>query len=119
MAVEAYTGGGRAARIRIWIGFDEAMQGQPLDSFSGGWKMRVALAALLFSNPDLLLLDEPSNHLDLEATMWLESFLRGFPGQLVVISHERDHLNYVVVIGRAHVCTHVTHGVYIDHLLIY
>lgn len=96
IAIDAYTAPARAARILIGLGFDEAMQGQPLDSFSGGWKMRVALAALLFSNPDLLLLDEPSNHLDLEATMWLESFLRGYPGQLVVISHERDLLNNVV-----------------------
>jgi len=96
IAIDAYTAPARAARILIGLGFDEAMQGQPLDSFSGGWKMRVALAALLFSSPDLLLLDEPSNHLDLEATMWLESFLRGYPGQLVVISHERDLLNNVV-----------------------
>ncbi|WP_067113181.1 ABC-F family ATP-binding cassette domain-containing protein [Sphingopyxis granuli] len=96
IAIDAYTAPARAARILIGLGFDEAMQAQPLDSFSGGWKMRVALAALLFSNPDLLLLDEPSNHLDLEATMWLESFLRSYPGQLVVISHERDLLNNVV-----------------------
>ncbi|WP_260581880.1 ABC-F family ATP-binding cassette domain-containing protein [Sphingopyxis sp. PET50] len=96
IAIDAYTAPARAARILIGLGFDEAMQGQPLDSFSGGWKMRVALAALLFSNPDLLLLDEPSNHLDLEATMWLESFLKSYPGQLVVISHERDLLNNVV-----------------------
>src|SRR5690606_28959616 len=72
------------------------MQGQPLDSFSGGWKMRVALGALLFSAPDLLLLDEPSNHLDLEATLWLENFLKSYPGTLIVISHERDLLNNVV-----------------------
>jgi ATP-binding cassette subfamily F protein 3 len=72
------------------------MQAQPLDSFSGGWKMRVALAALLFSQPDVLLLDEPSNHLDLEATLWLETFLRSYPGTLIVISHERDLLNNVV-----------------------
>ena len=96
IAIDAYTAPARAARILNGLGFDEAMQAQPLDSFSGGWKMRVALAALLFSNPDLLLLDEPSNHLDLEATMWLESFLRAYPGQLVVISHERDLLNNVV-----------------------
>lgn len=96
IAIDAYTAPARAARILIGLGFDEDMQGRPLDSFSGGWKMRVALAALLFSNPDLLLLDEPSNHLDLEATMWLESFLKSYPGQLVVISHERDLLNNVV-----------------------
>ena len=72
------------------------MQAQPLDSFSGGWKMRVALAALLFSAPDVLLLDEPSNHLDLESTLWLENFLKAYPGTLIVISHERDLLNNVV-----------------------
>lgn len=96
IAIDAYTAPARAARILIGLGFDEEMQAQPLDNFSGGWKMRVALAALLFSHPDLLLLDEPSNHLDLEATMWLESFLKSYPGQLVVISHERDLLNNVV-----------------------
>ncbi|HEX2117449.1 MAG TPA: ABC-F family ATP-binding cassette domain-containing protein, partial [Alphaproteobacteria bacterium] len=71
-------------------------QHRPLDSFSGGWKMRVALAALLFSGPDLLLLDEPSNHLDLEAVLWLESFLQTYRGTLLVVSHERDLLNNVV-----------------------
>jgi ATP-binding cassette subfamily F protein 3 len=96
LAIDAYSAPSRAARILIGLGFDEAMQAQPLDSFSGGWKMRVALAALLFSAPDLLLLDEPSNHLDLEATLWLENFLRAYPGTLVVISHERDLLNNVV-----------------------
>ena len=78
------------------LGFDEEMQSRPLDSYSGGWKMRVALAALLFSEPDLLLLDEPSNHLDLEATLWLENFLKSYAGTLIVISHERDLLNNVV-----------------------
>ncbi|RJT25700.1 ABC transporter ATP-binding protein [Chakrabartia godavariana] len=95
-AIDAYTANARAARILVGLGFDEEMQQRPLDSYSGGWKMRVALAALLFSEPDLLLLDEPSNHLDLEATLWLESFLKAYPGMMVVISHERDLLNNVV-----------------------
>ncbi len=95
-AIDAYTANARASRILVGLGFDEEMQQRPLDSYSGGWKMRVALAALLFSEPDLLLLDEPSNHLDLEATLWLESFLKAYPGMMVVISHERDLLNNVV-----------------------
>lgn len=96
IAIDAYTAPARASRILVGLGFDEEMQGQPLDSFSGGWKMRVALASLLFSQPDLLLLDEPSNHLDLEATLWLENFLKSYPAMMVVISHERDLLNNVV-----------------------
>ncbi len=96
LAIDAYTAPSRAAIILTGLGFDEAMQAQPLTSFSGGWKMRVALAALLFSAPDLLLLDEPSNHLDLESTLWLENFLKAYPGTLIVISHERDLLNNVV-----------------------
>lgn len=96
IAIDAYTAPARASRILVGLGFDEEMQGQPLDSFSGGWKMRVALASLLFSQPDLLLLDEPSNHLDLEATLWLENFLKNYPAMMVVISHERDLLNNVV-----------------------
>ncbi|MFN3620202.1 ABC-F family ATP-binding cassette domain-containing protein [Sphingorhabdus sp.] len=96
IAIDAYTAPARASRILVGLGFDEDMQSRPLDSFSGGWKMRVALASLLFSQPDLLLLDEPSNHLDLEATLWLENFLKGYPAMMVVISHERDLLNNVV-----------------------
>jgi ATP-binding cassette subfamily F protein 3 len=96
IAIDAYTAPARASRILVGLGFDEDMQNQPLDSFSGGWKMRVALASLLFSQPDLLLLDEPSNHLDLEATLWLENFLKSYPAMMVVISHERDLLNNVV-----------------------
>jgi ATP-binding cassette subfamily F protein 3 len=96
IAIEAYSADARAARILLGLGFDEEMQAQPLDSFSGGWKMRVALAALLFSAPDVLLLDEPSNHLDLEATLWLENFLKSYAGTLLIISHERDLLNNVV-----------------------
>ncbi|ONF96321.1 ABC-F family ATP-binding cassette domain-containing protein [Sphingomonas jeddahensis] len=96
IAIDAYTAPARAAQILLGLGFDEDAQNQPLDSFSGGWKMRVALAALLFSQPDLLLLDEPSNHLDLEAVMWLEDFLRSYKATIVVVSHERDFLNNVV-----------------------
>ena len=96
LAIDAYAAPSRAAIILTGLGFDEEMQAQPLDTFSGGWKMRVALGALLLSNPDILLLDEPSNHLDLEATLWLESFLKSYQGTLVVISHERDLLNNVV-----------------------
>jgi ATP-binding cassette subfamily F protein 3 len=96
IAIDAYSAPARAARILLGLGFDEAMQAQPLDTYSGGWKMRVMLAALLFSQPDVLLLDEPSNHLDLEATLWLENFLKDYAGTLIVISHERDLLNNVV-----------------------
>ena len=96
IAIDAYTAPARAAQILLGLGFDEDMQSRALDSFSGGWKMRVALAALLFSQPDLLLLDEPSNHLDLEAVMWLEEFLRSYKATIVVVSHERDFLNNIV-----------------------
>ncbi len=95
-AIDAYTAPARAARILAGLGFDEEAQRQPMQSFSGGWRMRVALAALLYSEPDLLLLDEPSNHLDLEATIWLESFLKTCRATLIVVSHERDLLNNVV-----------------------
>ena len=96
LAIDAYSAPARAAKILNGLGFDEDMQQRPVDSFSGGWKMRIALGALLFSEPDILLFDEPSNHLDLEATLWLENFLKSYPATLVVISHERDLLNKVV-----------------------
>ena len=94
-AIDAYTAPARAGTILKGLGFDDAMQARPMESFSGGWRMRVALASLLFTNPDILLLDEPSNHLDLEAVMWLEGFLRAYRGTILLISHERDLLNNV------------------------
>ncbi|WP_419825948.1 ABC-F family ATP-binding cassette domain-containing protein [Sphingomonas sp.] len=96
IAIDAYTAPARAAEILVGLGFDEEMQGRAMESFSGGWRMRVALAALLFSRPDLLLLDEPSNHLDLEAVLWLEDFLKTYPATIVIVSHERDFLNNIV-----------------------
>lgn len=96
IAIDAHSAPSRAARILVGLGFDEQAQHRPLESFSGGWRMRVALAALLFSQPDLLLLDEPSNHLDLEAVLWLEDFLRSYPATILLVSHERDFLNNVV-----------------------
>ncbi|MGI9493124.1 MAG: ABC-F family ATP-binding cassette domain-containing protein [Geminicoccaceae bacterium] len=93
--IGAHAAPARASVILKGLGFDEAAQHQPLSSFSGGWRMRVALAAVLFAEPDLLLLDEPTNHLDLEATLWLESYLRRYPHTLLLVSHDRDLLNHV------------------------
>ncbi|PXA93861.1 glycosyl transferase family 1 [Nostoc sp. 3335mG] len=95
-AIDAHAAPSRASRILVGLGFDEEAQHRPLESFSGGWRMRVALASLLFSQPDLLLLDEPSNHLDLEAVLWLEEFLQSYPATILIVSHERDFLNNVV-----------------------
>ncbi|MGE5271325.1 MAG: ABC-F family ATP-binding cassette domain-containing protein [Thiohalocapsa sp.] len=83
----------RAARILAGLGLDAAMQARPLDELSGGWRMRVALAAVLFAEPDLLLLDEPTNHLDLEAALWLERYLRRYRHSFVLVSHDRQLLN--------------------------
>src|SRR6266481_5178460 len=94
--IEAHRAPARAAAILAGLGFDTAQQAQPCRDFSGGWRMRVALAAVLFAVPDLLLLDEPTNHLDLESTLWLENFLVGYPRTLLLVSHDRNLLNKVV-----------------------
>jgi ATP-binding cassette, subfamily F, member 3 len=83
----------RAARILAGLGFDAMMQEAPLGSLSGGWRMRVALAAVLFAEPDLLLLDEPTNHLDMEASLWLERYLRRYRHSFILVSHDRQLLN--------------------------
>jgi ATP-binding cassette subfamily F protein 3 len=91
--IDARTAPSRAARILAGLGFDAAMQERPLDELSGGWRMRVALAAVLFAEPDLLLLDEPTNHLDLEASLWLERFLCAYRHSVILVSHDRQLLN--------------------------
>ena len=95
-AIDADAAPARAATILAGLGFDAAAQARPVDSYSGGWRMRVALAAALFAAPDLLLLDEPTNHLDLEATLWLETWLARFPGACLIVSHDRGLLDRAV-----------------------
>ena len=99
--IGAAAGPARAASILNGLGFDNAAQARPCGEFSGGWRMRVALAGTLFSDPDLLILDEPSNHLDLEAQLWLTEHLKRFRGTLLMVSHDRDLLNDV--------CDHIVH----------
>ena len=91
--IGAHSAPARAAAILHGLGFDAAAQGRPCADFSGGWRMRVALAAVLFSEPDLLLLDEPTNYLDIEGTLWLYDYLERYPRTAIIISHDRDLLD--------------------------
>src|SRR5471032_1581494 len=91
--IDAYTAPSRAAEILAGLGFSADEQERPTREFSGGWRMRVALAAILFTAPDLLLLDEPTNYLDLEGVLWLENFIQKYRGTILIVSHDRDLLN--------------------------
>ncbi|MBY0299006.1 MAG: ABC-F family ATP-binding cassette domain-containing protein [Methylobacterium sp.] len=91
--IDAHSAPARASAILHGLGFDAAAQSRPCSDFSGGWRMRVALAAVLFSEPDLLLLDEPTNYLDIEGTLWLYDYLERYPRTAIIISHDRDLLD--------------------------
>ncbi len=94
--IEGYTARSRAARLMHGLGFSAAQETALVNTFSGGWRMRLNLARALMCRSDLLLLDEPTNHLDLDAVLWLEDWLRAYPGTLLLISHDRDFLDNVV-----------------------
>ncbi|MEJ2330725.1 MAG: ATP-binding cassette domain-containing protein [Gammaproteobacteria bacterium] len=95
-AIDGYRAESRAGRLLHGLGFTSDAQQRPVNSFSGGWRMRLNLARALMCRSDLLLLDEPTNHLDLDAVIWLEGWLRNYPGTLILISHDRDFLDAVV-----------------------
>jgi ATP-binding cassette subfamily F protein 3 len=94
--IAAWSAEGRASSILKGLGFSPEKQQMPCSAFSGGWRMRVALAAVLFAQPDLLLLDEPTNYLDLEGAIWLESYLAKYPHTVIIVSHDRGLLNRAV-----------------------
>lgn len=99
--IDADSAPARASEILVGLGFSQEDLHRPMSHFSGGWRMRVALAAALFAEPDMLLLDEPTNYLDLEGALWLEARLKKYPATALIISHDREMLNAV--------CTHILH----------
>lgn len=103
-AIDGYTARARAGRLLHGLGFRDDQVEQPVEQFSGGWRVRLNLSQALMCRSDLLLLDEPTNHLDLDAVIWLEQWLRNYPGMLMLISHDREFLDAIV-----------THIVHIEH----
>ncbi|WP_027467460.1 ATP-binding cassette domain-containing protein [Deefgea rivuli] len=95
-AIDGYTAPARAAKLLAGLGFSLEENSKPVSSFSGGWRMRLNLAQALMCRSDLLLLDEPTNHLDLETVVWLEDWLKTYPGMLLIISHDRDFLDSTI-----------------------
>jgi len=95
-AIDAWTIRSRAASLLHGLGFSNEQLERPVSDFSGGWRMRLNLAQALICRSDLLLLDEPTNHLDLDAVIWLEKWLKGYTGTLILISHDRDFLDRIV-----------------------
>ncbi len=94
--LDGYALDGRAREVLAGLSFSQEMMDGDVGALSGGWKMRVALARILLMRPDAMLLDEPSNHLDLESLIWLEDFLRGYEGGLLMTSHDREFMNRIV-----------------------
>ncbi|PWB95231.1 ABC-F family ATP-binding cassette domain-containing protein [Methylosinus sporium] len=94
--LDGYALDGRAREVLAGLGFSQEMMDGDVGALSGGWKMRVALARILLMRPDAMLLDEPSNHLDIESLIWLEGFLKGYPGALLMTSHDREFMNRIV-----------------------
>jgi ATP-binding cassette subfamily F protein 3 len=104
-AIDGYGAPARAAQLLSGLGFDSEALNRPVNSFSGGWRMRLNLARALMHRADLLLLDEPTNHLDLEAIIWLEQYLARYPGSILLVSHDREFLNATVNrIAHVHDC---------------
>ena len=99
--IDADSAPSRASEILAGLGFSQDDLARPMSEFSGGWRMRVALAAALFAEPDMLLLDEPTNYLDLEGALWLEARLKKYPHTALIVSHDRELLN--------NSCTHMLH----------
>lgn len=94
--LDGYALDGRAREVLDGLGFSQEMMDGDVGKLSGGWKMRVALAKILLMRPDLMLLDEPSNHLDIESLIWLETFLKGYDGAILMTSHDREFMNRIV-----------------------